>query len=208
MAAVCGLAVTVYEFSTFYKAHNVSNVAQKAMRDSQVVAKSMVSAFSVADDTQTQEYLDLSVATLAEMQEEVAYMQENHTGDTAPIEKYAATMNSGIEIRKEIVELTNSGKKAEAAELYYAQYNAILTEASEHLEDLAESADNIANTSYTKARVIAWGIAIALIVLCMCIMALTISTSGKLIRMFTEPIEELEKGMSWQKKRWRVWWAL
>lgn len=195
VAAICGVTVTVLQFKTFYKAHNVSNVAQEAMQSSQIVAKSMVSAFSVADNTQTQEYLDLSVATLAEMQEEVAYMLENHMGDTTPIDNYSNVMTQGIEIRKEIVELTSSGKKEEAAKLYYAEYNAILTEASGYLEELAEAAESAAIAAYSSARVTAWVIAAVLLVICACVTLLTISASGKLVRMFTEPIEELKKGM-------------
>lgn len=196
IAAIVGFVLSISQFSTFHKAYNVSTTAHEAMQYRQMVAKDMVSAFSVNYETEMQEYLDEAVNALSNMQEEVAYMREYYTGDTAPIDNYEKIMNSGIEIRKEIVELTNNGQKKDASELYFSEYNPILKEANDYLSELADSADEIAEKAYNTARAVSWILVGILFFLCIGIVYITRTTSNKIVKSFKEPMEELEKGMN------------
>lgn len=195
VSAVFGLLIALNQFSVFYKAYNVTNAAQEAMRSIQIVEKAMIAAFSVADSDMKQEYLDLSVSTLAQMQEAVAYMGENYKGDKTPITNYENTMYSGVDLRKQIIELTELNQKSDASDLFFNEYSPILQKANGYLTELAQSAEEIAEAAYAKARFMALVILAVLIAISAAVLSGTFSISGKLIQIFRQPIEELEKAM-------------
>lgn len=195
LIAIGGLVVTINQFSVFYAAHNVSNVALENTHHIEVVARSMIAAASVNDEAKTREYLDEAVDTLAEMQEAVAYMREHFTGDDTPIDTYETVMNGGIATRKQIVELAENNKKTEASALYFNEYSAILVSARNALEELSESANDIAESAYERAEFVSLVAAVFLLVVSLIILFAVRIGSSRLVVAIKEPIQELEEAM-------------
>lgn len=191
--AVVSLNSTGGNFKDFYTVgYPVSNRTTDMRRGLQSSMRALSLSMLTSDEQKTQEYVSQVEAQMQEVSDGFNFMKENFRGDMSIINDAQTMLEESKPIRQQILELSGRNKNDEAMELFFGQYEPLLTQ----IQDLMSAADgattSLAAQNYTEsAQKQVYTVALIVVVVAVALAA-TIFLSVYITRGLTRPIKELD----------------
>ena len=194
ITSIVSLSTIGNQFTSFYNdGYEITNKAMDVRRAMNSLAKNIGYATMVEDVNDTQEYLNTSSKDAAEVAAGMAFMQENYQGDQSIIDDTMKILTAGAKIREEISQLASKNNNEEAIEIYFDEYEPLLTAVRENLISISNQASKDADESYNSSKQTETTTLVILIVSSVCAICMVIFLAIFTTRSLTKPIHEIEE---------------
>lgn len=193
ITAIIGLASVANNFTSFYTGpFDVTNKVMDMRRSIQAAAKYINYAFAVEDKAKTEEYINSAQDSLDELSEGIEFLTKNFEGEHTDIENFNNALNSGTQVREQIMELALQNRNDEASELFFNEYMPILVSANNSLTSIFNASDADADATYRAANTAKIGILILMVLIAGGAVAVTVVFALYIIKSLTAPIYEID----------------
>lgn len=191
--AVVSLNGTGGNFKDFYTVgYPVSAKTTDMRRGLQTSMKALALSMLTSDEQKTQEYLSQVETQMEGVSDGFNFMKENFRGDMSIIDDAQALLGKAKPIRQQMMELAGQNKNDEAMEIFFGQYEPILTQIQDLMAEADEATTALADQNYTSsAQRQTYTVALIVAVVGVALAA-TIFLSVYITRSLTRPIKELD----------------
>ncbi len=192
--SISSLIITAQNFSNFYASpYQNAKYALQLKGDIEAVGNYIGSATMTEDETLTAQYIQLAQASLDNMKESIAYLENNFQDDSTLVPAFKEVMSASTHDREQIFQLLQIGQRITSSKLYLNNLLPQYETAKGILDQLvvltAENADRYYNSSVTVKNQ-------AFIFLLVCSVAMVIVTillASYVTKSLTHPISEIQK---------------
>lgn len=194
VVCITGLIYVSTSFSEFYNYyHTVTTSTLDARMSVQGAVKSVAITLLTDDEASIERFQNDAVTYIERLGSDLETLQNLYRGDTSSIEETIEALKSAKEYRETVNEYVLAGKHDEALNVYMNEYGPTMTIVQTNMTELDEQVADLAKNAYTKSNVVDKLVIIAAIVISAFSLAVTFVLSKGLIKMFKEPVEEIEK---------------
>lgn len=194
--AVFSLNNTAGSFEEFYTTgYPVSLKTAEMRRQIETTLKNISYSLVETDSNKVEEYLSAVDTEMNDLQKGFDFLQENYQGEKNIIDEAASLLSEAKTYRMEVVELASQNKKVQAQEVFFSQYQPMLLQVQELMEQMdtlssGQAADAYNTSIFTKNIIMA-----AMIVMSLIALVITVILSTYITKGITLPVRELEAAM-------------
>lgn len=164
--------------------------------DSRMAVQGSVKCVAVSlltDDAETIKKFSTDAETyLKRLETNLEELKVLYRGDTSRIEETQGYVQEALASYAEVAKLQQSGRKAEALDLYMTGFGPIMTNVQNNFNAMDENTAQIADASYASARLMNLIITVIAIVICVCALLVALYLVKIISEILTKPILELE----------------
>lgn len=194
--AVFSLNNTAGSFEEFYTTgYPVSLKTAEMRRQIDATLKNISYSLMETDMDKVEEYLSAVDTEMNDLMTGFDFLQENYQGEKGIIDEAYTLLSEAKTYRLQVVELASQNKKTQAQEIFFGQYQPILLQVQELMEQMdtlssGQAADDYNTSIFTKNIIMA-----AMIVMSLFALIITVILSTYITKGITLPVRELEAAM-------------
>lgn len=194
ITGIFSLKSTGRNFTSFYEnGYQITNRSVDMRRSIQSAIKNLSYTMLVEDEQKTASYLQSTEEELANLRDGVTFMKDNFRGDMSLVTQIETLLERGTPYREQVIKLASLNQNAEAAAVFFDQYQPILLEVQDKLIQINETAKMNADTNYARSQQNEVMSTILLIAISIIAVTFTILLATYITRNLTKPIAEIEK---------------
>ncbi len=194
VVCISGLIYVSSSFSDFYKYyHTVSTSSLDARMSVQGAVKSVAITLLTDDEASIERFQNDAATYIERLGTDLQTLQNLYRGDTSSIEETIEALKSAKEYREKINGYVNAGKSEEALNVYMNEYGPTMTIVQTNMTELDNTVEDMAVNAYTSSNIVDKIVIIVAVIISVFSLMSTLALSKALIRMFKEPVEEIEK---------------
>ncbi|WP_101910405.1 methyl-accepting chemotaxis protein [Marasmitruncus massiliensis] len=195
-SAVSGLfciGILSSNFTTFY--HGPYTVATESIQmraNIQEAEKYLIKSCTSTDPETTKDYIDKCQAAIDRLNDGIAVLRENYTGNKQLIEDFSTTTGEAAPIREKIFQLAANNQNDEAMKAYNQEYEPVLISARDLLSQIEQDCADDASGFYAQGSSMQQFAFILLLLLSAVSLIFIILVCLYIVRSITKPIHEIE----------------
>ena len=191
---ILGMLYVTNQFNHFY---NYAFELSKGTLDCRVSVQGSVKSVAITlltdDEASIERFQNDADTYTKRLEDKLAALRDLYRGDKTRVNETISTLVDAQQYRKQINELVLAGKQSEALNVYMNDYGPLMTIVQTNLNGMDENTDNIASTTYNKARIMNIVILIVAVLISAISLFVTTLLAKTLIQILTKPITELEQ---------------
>ena len=189
-----GMLYVKNQFKDFYEyAYELSKGTLDSRVSVQGGVKSVAITLLTDDEASIERFLTDADTYMTRLADKLEILKNTYRGDKTRVNETIATLQEAEQYRKQLNELLRAGKKNKALDVYMNDYGPKMTIVQNNLNGMDENTENIAKTTYEKAKTVDAIILVVSILISIFSLLVTCTLARRLIKIMTEPVTELER---------------
>lgn len=191
--AVVGMNNTGGYFEDFYtNGYPVSNKTTDMRRSNQTSMKALALSMLTSDEQKTQAYISQVDEQMQELEKGFDFMKDNFRGDMSIINDALALLEKAKPLRLQILELAGQNKNDEAMNIFFEQYEPIMTQVQDFMSQADKATTDLAAADYAESAQRQTLTVVLIVGIVGVALLATIVLSVYITRGLTRPIQELD----------------
>ncbi len=184
----------ISRYSDFINGTNEATYAAASMNTAiEAAEKNMLSAVIADDSSEAEEFITAAQEQLSVMQENYTLIEETYTGDSVFLENLYSSMIDSAFIKEDIFSSIRSGNSEQAKNIFYSQYQPLITGISSNIDILCEEMRTDSDEELNSLPEFEAVSIIIMIVLFLVCVAVSISELVYLRKIIVIPVKMVEK---------------
>lgn len=194
VVCIGGLIFVSSSFSNFYKYyHTITTNSLDARMSVQGAVKSVAITLLTDDEASIERFQNDAATYIERLGSDLEVLQNLYRGDKSSIEETIEALKSAKIYREKINEYVLAGNHEEALNVYMNEYGPTMTIVQTNMTKLDEQVAGLADGAYTRSNIVDKIVIVVAVIISIFSLAVTLALAKGLIKMFKEPVEEIEK---------------